>query len=91
MLLVTNMCPACGHELTQKSRSLLALVGALFVAVAIPLLFFHYAWIVGIVTAAAGLYLLFWSVLGKGKWCRQCKKFPMSKSLAGKGRLGPGG
>lgn len=77
------MCPACGHELTQKNRVLLSLLGTAFLIAAIPLLFFHYVWIVAIVTAAAGLYLLFWSVLGKGKWCRRCKKFPVSKSLAG--------
>jgi VIT1/CCC1 family predicted Fe2+/Mn2+ transporter len=83
MVLVTNMCPACGHELIQKNRPLLSLAGAAFLIAAIPLLFFHYVWIVAIVTAAAGLYLLFWSVLGKGKWCRRCKKFPVSKTLAG--------
>jgi hypothetical protein len=82
MVLVTNMCPACGQELTQKSQSLLSLAGAVFLVAAIPLLFFDYVWIVAIVTAAAGLYLLFWSVLGKGKWCRRCKKFPVSKFLA---------
>jgi hypothetical protein len=83
MVLVTNMCPGCGHELTQKSRPLLSLAGAVLLIAAIPLLFFHYVWIVAIVTAATGLFLLFWSVLGKGKWCRRCKKFPVSKSLAG--------
>jgi hypothetical protein len=81
MVLVTNMCPACGHELTQKSRSLLTLVGAVLLIAAIPLLFFHYVWMVAIITAAIGLYLLFWSVLGKGKWCRHCKKFPVPRSL----------
>lgn len=77
------MCPACGRELTQKSRPLLSLVGAAFLVAAIPLLFLNYVWIVGIITAGLGLYLLFWSILGKGKWCRHCKKFPVSKSLVG--------
>jgi hypothetical protein len=83
MISVTNICPSCGHELTQKSRSLLSLLGAACLIAAIPLLFFQYVWMVAIVTAAAGLFLLFWSILGKGKWCRRCKKFPVSKSLAG--------
>lgn len=83
MLLVTNLCPGCGHEMVQKSRALLALVGAAFLMAAIPLLFLKYAWIVAIITAATGLYLVFWSFSGKGKWCRRCKKFPVPKSLAG--------
>ncbi len=83
MVLVTNMCPSCGRELTQKSRALLVLAGIIFLIAAIPLLFFHYVWIVAIVTAAAGLFLLFWSVFGKGKWCRRCKKFPVPRFLAG--------
>jgi uncharacterized protein (DUF983 family) len=81
MVLVTNMCPACGHELTQKNRSLLSVAGVVFLTAAILLLFFQYVWMVAIITAAIGLYLLFWSVLGKGKWCRHCKKFPVPRSL----------
>ncbi len=83
MVRVNNMCPSCGRELTQKSRALLVLAGIIFLIAAIPLLFFHYVWIVAIVTAAAGLFLLFWSVFGKGKWCRRCKKFPVPRFLAG--------
>ncbi len=83
MISVTNMCPACGRELHQKSRPLLAIVGAVFLIGAIPLLFLHYVWTLGLITAAVGLYLLFWSAFGKGKWCRRCKKFPVSKSFVG--------
>lgn len=81
MISVTNMCPACGRELHQNSRPLLSLGGAVFLIGSIPLLFFHYVWMAAIVTAAAGLFLLIWGVLGKGKWCARCKKFPVPKSL----------
>jgi hypothetical protein len=83
MISVTNVCPACGHELKQKSRPTLTLVGIVMVVAAVPLLFRSYYWIIAILMAATGLYLLIWSIFGKGKWCHRCKKFPVSKSLVG--------
>jgi hypothetical protein len=79
---VTNMCPVCGRELTQKRRSTLSICGVALVIAAIPLLYRRYIWLLAILMAATGLYLLIWSVFGKGKWCTRCKKFPISKSLA---------
>ncbi len=82
-MLLTRLCANCGHELTQKSRSKLTLTGVAMLALAVPLLFRSYVWIVGILLASAGIYLLIWSVLGRGLWCRRCKKFPVSKVFAG--------
>jgi Flp pilus assembly protein TadB len=81
MISVTNICPGCGRELSQTSRLWLSLAGAAALAASVPLLFFQYAWMAAIVTAAIGLFLLFWGILAKGRWCSRCKKFPVSKSL----------
>jgi len=81
-VLVTDLCPACGHPLTQKSRLLLALSGAALLVLSVPIMLRAYVWPLAILLAAIGLYLLLWSVFGKGRWCRRCKKFPVSKKLA---------
>jgi hypothetical protein len=65
----------CRGEVVQKSRGRLALVGALMVAVAglgfiSPLL-----WVPAAVLAMTGAYLLAWASIGKGRWCRGCKRF----------------
>lgn len=83
LMLVNNMCPGCGCEFTQKSLLKLSLTGIAFLAAAVFLLLVPFLWVASIPLAAVGIFLLIWSVLGKGKWCRRCKKFPVSKSLAG--------
>jgi len=25
-----------------------------------------------------GLYLMAWAIIGKGRWCRECKRFPIA-------------
>ncbi|HKS83466.1 MAG TPA: hypothetical protein VJR23_18320 [Candidatus Acidoferrales bacterium] len=35
-------------------------------------------WIVAAMLLAIAAYLLVWSTLGKGRWCRRCKKFSIS-------------
>ena len=80
---VTDLCPSCGHELTQKSRLKLSVAGIALLILAVPLELHAYVWPLAILLAAIGLYLLLWSVFGKGRWCRRCKKFPVSKKLAG--------
>jgi len=82
-MLVTDLCPACGHELTQKSRALLLLSGIAMLVVSVPITLRAYVWPLAILLAATGLYLVLWSVFGKGRWCRRCKKFPVSKKLVG--------
>jgi hypothetical protein len=34
-----------------------------------------YFWIPGILLVLVGGYLVVWVTLGKGCWCRECKKF----------------
>ncbi|MGH9688304.1 MAG: hypothetical protein ACRD5K_14565 [Candidatus Acidiferrales bacterium] len=82
-MLVNNMCLRCGGEFAQKSLIKLSLAGIAFLLVAFFLLFFPLFWLASMPLAAVGIYLLIWSVFGKGKWCRRCKKFPLPKSLAG--------
>jgi Flp pilus assembly protein TadB len=72
-------CPYCGAEWTQKSRPLLFLVGlSMLIAGIIALLDSPVYWIVAAMFLAISAYLLVWSTLGKGRWCRRCKKFSIS-------------
>ena len=82
-MLVTDLCPACGDELTQKSRLKLFLTGVALLVLSVPIMSRAYVWPLAILLAACGLYLLMWGVFGKGRWCRRCKKFPVPKKLAG--------
>jgi hypothetical protein len=64
----------------RKNRLRLFVVGAVMVASLSLAAYVPYFWAPGIVLALAGVYLLTWATLGKGSWCRTCKKF----SLAGR-------
>lgn len=70
-------CPACGGELIQKSRVRLLLTGlAMLAAVGLA-----HVWPAlrapAIVLALTGIYLVIWATLGRARWCRSCKKFPL--------------
>ena len=68
-------CKICGSEMIQKSRFRLGIVGVFMTAtIAIP---FYYPlfWLPALVMFLAGAYLLVWATLGRGGWCRTCKKF----------------
>lgn len=68
-------CRRCNGEVVQKSRMRLVLVGIAMVA-AVSLGFLSWVlWIPGIVLALTGAYLLIWATIGKGRWCRGCKRF----------------
>jgi hypothetical protein len=71
-------CPHCNSDLVPKSPAALFLAGVFFLAGAIAL-FFLYAiiWIAALLLLVVAIYLLTWSLLGKGLWCRACKKFPV--------------
>jgi len=71
-------CSHCNTDLVQKSRAALLLAGAFFLAGAIAL-FYLYAiiWIAALLLLVVAIYLLTWCILGKGLWCRSCKKFPV--------------
>jgi hypothetical protein len=76
-------CLVCGGELTQKSRlKLLASgLGMLPVAVAFPA-FAPVLWIAAALLVIVAAYLITWSTLGKGLWCRQCKTVPGSLKVS---------
>jgi hypothetical protein len=72
-------CPTCGGELIQKSKIRLIIVGlclvdSIFVAFFVPLF-----WVPGVILAVIGIYLLVWAILGKARWCRNCKKFSITQ------------
>jgi hypothetical protein len=68
-------CTTCGGVMIQKSRSRLFIVGALMIASLSITAFARLFWIPGIVLLLTGAYLIIWATVGKGCWCRTCKKF----------------
>jgi hypothetical protein len=68
-------CSRCGGEIVQKSRSRLALVGVLLVAALGSGILWWPLWLPAVVCALAGVYLLAWALIGRGRWCRGCKRF----------------
>ena len=69
-------CRRCGGEVVQKPRKRLAFTGALMLTAGGGLgslrpLFWAPALILGL----TGGYLLAWASIGKGRWCRTCKRF----------------
>jgi len=68
-------CKTCHSELIQKNRIVLFSVGTLMTAIAAVGLFIPWLWILSIPLFLAGGYLVTWSTIRKGLWCRQCKKF----------------
>jgi hypothetical protein len=70
-------CKTCGAEMVQKSRARLVLVGLLMmasIAITFPLAWFR---IPGTIIFLTGVYLFLWGSLGRGAWCRNCKKFSL--------------
>ena len=68
-------CPRCQTEMLQKNRVLLLIVGlGLMTSPALTLLS-RYFWPPAILLTLTGVYLLVWTTVGKGQWCRTCKKF----------------
>ena len=68
-------CRTCGGEMIQKNRWRLFLVGLLMVAAIASAFFVPYFWVLGVLLLPAGAYLMVWATLGRGYWCRTCKKF----------------
>jgi hypothetical protein len=69
------ICPACGEELIQKNRVALFVAGAVMLSTLGLAAFWTWFWAPGIILMLAGIYLVVWSTLGKGRWCRRCKQF----------------
>ena len=70
-------CPTCGGPLLQKSRLRLLVVGVGLTALLGLSWIFPWFWAPGLVLALTGGYLIAWATLGKGHWCRNCKKYPL--------------
>ena len=72
------LCPACGGGLLQKNRLKLIAVGlGMLVAAVATYRVSHALAVLAIVLVLTGAYLFAWGWLGKGLWCRQCKRFPV--------------
>ena len=69
------MCPTCGGEMIQKSKTRLIVVGLGMIASIGIAFIFPLFWGPGIILVLTGIYLLVWATVGKGRWCRTCKKF----------------
>jgi hypothetical protein len=61
--------------MVQKSRARLATVGFIMLAVAPTAFYLPHFWALGIVLALTGAYLMVWATIGRGCWCKNCKKF----------------
>jgi len=71
-------CPSCGNELLQKSRTKLFATGVIALAAVVGCFFLSpLYWIATSFLVLIGGFLIAWSTLGKGLWCRHCKKFPV--------------
>jgi hypothetical protein len=68
-------CKTCAGEMIQKSRRRLFLVGFLMCGSIAIAFFAPIFWATGIILLLTGLYLIVWATLGRGCWCRNCKRF----------------
>lgn len=75
-----KICPRCGGPLIQKNKTKLFLVGVAFLIIGGGLAFLSYKlWLLTFLLCLISIYLIAWSSLGKGLWCRQCKSAPFKK------------
>jgi len=68
-------CNTCGAEMFQKSRARLIVVGLIMILSVSVAIRFSWFWGPGIILFLIGIFLLTWATLGRGCWCRNCKKF----------------
>jgi hypothetical protein len=77
---MTN-CRRCGGQVVQKPPARLALVGAALLAAVVGLrvvwapVVWAPLWGPIVAIGLTGVYLLAWAVVGRGRWCRGCKRF----------------
>jgi hypothetical protein len=69
-------CPTCSGDLVQKNRALLFVVGATMIASTGASFFLLPLLLPTILLALIGVYLVHWSTVGRGLWCRACKAYP---------------
>jgi uncharacterized paraquat-inducible protein A len=77
-----NHCPTCKSELRQKNRITLFAAGVALLMGATILFFVPFGWLPAVLLILIGGYLLAWSTIGTGQWCRQCKRFVALKRQA---------
>jgi hypothetical protein len=68
-------CKRCGGDVVRKSRGRLAVVGILLLAGAGLCTFWWPLWPPAVIAGLTGVYLLAWASVGRGRWCRGCKRF----------------
>jgi hypothetical protein len=68
-------CKRCGGEVVRKSRVRLALVGILMLAALGLGVLWWPLWLPAAICGLTGAYLLAWASVGRGLWCRGCKRF----------------
>ncbi len=78
----STRCKTCGGEMIQKNRARLLLVGGALVCAALggsalATNFSPWLWPAALLVIGAGGYLIVWGTLGRGRWCRRCKKFSL--------------
>jgi hypothetical protein len=73
--MATVECRRCGGEVVQKPRARLVLVGIVMLALVAMGPRSAWLWAPAVVFGMTGLYLLTWASLGRGRWCRGCKRF----------------
>ncbi len=62
----------------ERPRGRLITVGLAMLTSTALAYFFPAFWPPAIILSLTGLYLLAWATLGKGGWCRNCKRFNFS-------------
>ena len=70
-----DACRRCGGEVVQKSRPRLAVVAAVLLVAALVGAVWPTVWAPALVSGLTGAYLLAWVAIGRGRWCRGCKRF----------------
>jgi hypothetical protein len=70
-----DVCKRCGGEVVQKSRGRLVVVGTVMLGTPILSVYWWPFIIPAAVCALTCVYLLAWAFLGRGRWCRKCKRF----------------
>jgi hypothetical protein len=68
-------CRRCGGEVVQKPLARLVLVGAAMLALASLGIVWQSLWLPALLVALTGIYLVSWAAVGRGRWCRGCKRF----------------
>ncbi len=73
--MATVLCKRCGGEVVQKPRGRLVVVGMVMLASIGLGLLWAPLWAPALVLGLTGAYLLTWASVGRGRWCRGCKRF----------------